>query len=936
MARQDPVFTALNRGEVSTQLLGRTDIEHLRLAAQIQENWQPRVLGPMSLRPGSAMIGQPRAEPAKLVPFVAQFDDTAVIELTDSVMRVWVNDAVVTRNSVATVIPGFGSWTVARQTGTAQYAIGDSGLGIWGLNAGASCAIRTAVSVGPDDIGREHGVSVNVANGPIIFRIGSSAGADDLFPSETLDTGIYSLAFTPASGTVYVELASAIAPEAYSTVRKSQPQGLYQVTVWSVAIESAGPMQLLTPWTAAMIQAPCKLRFASSADVIFVAAPGTPQNQIVRYGVTSWSIVRYRPVKGPMVATPGDKSIVLTIPPTSDGHTPVGNTVLDASQPFFTPDDVGTLFRLYHWRQDFTQTITSGDTWTDAIRVSGVSVVSEISGGSVVDVPTIDRVFGIVSTGTWSGTLMLQRSFDGYSTGFNDYKPFTSNIPSQAVTDSLNNVIVYYRLGFHADGFTSGSATCTISYPGGGGEGIVHVTGYVSPTQVNVEILVPPSAYGSAFDWRQSQWSPKQGYPSAVAIHEGRLWWAGADRWWGSTSDDYSNFDFDQIGDSAYIDIAVGQGPIADINWLLSIDNLLGGGDTQIIVARSDAIQTPLTPTNFNLRFSTTQGTAKIQGVKIDNRAIFVNQSGRRIFLASYDLYTYNYKAVELTNLNPDIGGWAGGGFVAMAVQRNPDTIVHLVRADGQMVCLLYDVDDDVKAFWRKTTAGSYKDVILLPGNIEDQVYALVARANGTFIEKFARLDECFGDAVCKLVDCHSVYLGAATTSISAPWLAGRQIAVWADGIDAGPIQLDGSGHGTLATAASHITFGLPYKAEFLSTKLAYGAQMGTALNEIKRADHIGLVLQNTHCRGVRYGAFPLNPVRNGGTDFWDSAAPIDDMPMVEKGLEVPPDTIWAHYDNIRMEWPGDSDTDARIYLEAASPRPATVMAVTFSMETVG
>jgi hypothetical protein len=936
----------MNRGEVSPQVLGRTDVEHLRLAAQLQENWQPRVLGPMTLRPGSEMLWEPNGgQHGKAVPFVAQADDVAVIELTGGAMRVAVNDAIVTRNAVSTHIPVFGAvgWNASRQTGLAALQVDGTGLAIWNLNPGASCAVDCALSISSADIGVEHAVRIVVENGPIIFRVGTTEGADDLFISATLDTGTYSFAFTPTGATAYVEFATTIASENYSTVRSSTPQGYQQVKVASIAIEGAGPMVLPTPWPASLLAAPSKLRCAPSADVIFVAAPGVPQYEIVRFGVTSWSIVLYKPVKGPMNAVPGDASVKLSVPQ------PVGNTTLTANQPIFSPNDVGTLFRLYHWQQYVTAEISFPDTWTDAVRVTGVSSVSEVSGGSIVDISVPDRNYAVTISGTWSGTVTLSRSFDGYTTGFNPFQTFTSNVSGEVLCDYLNNEIVYYRLGVSGSGVT-GNPVCTIAYQGGGGEGVCHVTGYVSPTEVEIEVLVPFTSSGTAYDWHQSEWSPAQGYPTSVAIHEGRLWWAGADRWWGSTSDDYSNFDFDQQGDSSYIDITVGQGPIADINWLLSIDNLLGGGDTQIIVARSDAIQTPLTPTNFNLRFSTTQGTAAIQAVKIDNKAIFINQSARRIFLAVYDLYTYNYKAVELSNLYPEVGdlvpqtgAYTGGGFVAMAVQRNPDTIIHLVRADGQMVSLLYDEADDVKAFWRRTTLGSYEDVIVLPGTIEDQVYVVVNRPNGRFYEKFARLDECFGDAVCKLVDCHAVYTGAATSSISAPWLAGQAIAVWANGIEvfgpnaeAGLLTLDGTGYGALPEAVTPITFGLPYKAPYLSTKLAYAAQQGTAVSEKKRVDHIGFVLHNTHCQGLRYGAVKLNPVRNGGTSFLDTLAPIDDLPLVEQGMEVPANTIWADYDFPRMEWSGDTDTDCRIYLEAASPRPATVVALTFSIESNG
>ena len=476
-------------------------------------------------------------------------------------------------------------------------------------------------------------------------------------------------------------------------------------------------------------------------------------------------------------------------------------------------------------------------------------------------------------------------------------------------------------------------------------------------TQANAEILVPFYSSTAAFDWHQSEWGTIIDFPTAVGIHEGRLWWAGGDRWIGSASDDYSNFDYDAIGDAAYIDVQIGQGPIANINWLLSLDSLIAGADTSIIMARSDAIQDPLTPTNFNLRFATSTGSNPVQGVKIDNRAIYINQSGMKIFEAVYDLYAYNYRCVELSNLNPDIGY---DQYVAMAIQRNPDTIIHLVRGDGQMVCLLYDEADQVKAFWRKTTAGLYEDVIVLPGVIEDQVFVVVNRNGARFIEKFARLDEAWGGPMNKVCDNHYAYASTTTpiTAFTAPWLANQTVNVWGDGMNLGNMTLDSGGNspplpalpgGEGPNPVYNLCAGLPYTGKFLSTKLAYAAQGGTAINLVKRVDHIGFVLQNTHCQALQFGSYHLNPVvatfgdfsPDFGPDFlttlnqlWDDGAPLDPMPQVENGALVPPDTVWAFYDMKRIEFPGNPDTDSRIYIQCQSPLPATVLAISFTITT--
>ena len=919
MPKQTPLLFSFNRGEVSPQLLGRTDLEHLRLAAQIQENWQPRVLGPMQLRPGSEHIGQiaSSATPGKLLPFVASFNDTAFLEFTPNQMRVWVNDAPVTRAAVATNVPTFesGYW-VLTNTGATQSAATLSGLYFWYVNVGAEGRASAAITVASGDQNTEHAVRIVISHGPVRFQVGTSSTDDSIFGVETLDTGEYSLAFTPGTGTIYLTFSTYIAPENFNTLAQTQPQAVQTVTVDSITLEGPGPMVLATPWGANELAIPSLLRISQSADVIFCACQGLPQQQINRYSPTSWSIVQYKPVKGPLTAAPGDTSILLSVNTTS------GDGQITSNRPFFKPSDVGTLFRLFHNQATWHQTLSFAGTHTDAIRVTGVSTVSEVIGDTTYNTIVLDRTFYYYVT---AGNYQLERSFDGPTTGF---RPFASASP---VTDWLNNEIVYYRISLTTDG----ENTITFGYGGGGsGYGVCRITSLNSPTSANMEILVPFSYPGLAADWRQSEWGKTVDFPTAVALHEGRLWWAGGDRWIGSASDDYTNFDYDAIGEAAYIDIQIGKGPISQISWLLSLDSLLGGADTDLIMARSDAIQSPLTPTNLNLRFSTTTGSAPVQAVPIDNTGIYINQSGQKVFKVMYDLYSYNFRGVELSDLNPDIGY---AQYVAAAIQRNPDTIVHLVRADGQIVCLLYDEENQVKAFWRKTTNGLYEDVIVLPGEIEDRVYVIVNRGGTRYVERFARLDECWGAAMNKIADAHYAYSGSPQAAFTMPWLAGQTVVAWGDGKNIGPLTLDSGGSITLSNPVSNFCVGLGYTAQFLSTKLAYGAPSGTVVNVVKRVDHIGFVLQNTHYQGIRYGSYHLDPLPgNTPNILWDQGEPIDGLPQVEKGAVVPADTVYAFYDEKRMEFAQNADTDSRIFIEAAAPLPATVVAVSFSIETEG
>src|SRR5690606_7056984 len=123
---------AFNRGIVSKRGLARIDLTRMQLAAETQKNYVPRVLGSMMLRPGLQYIGASNDNAASVyLPFFYAVDDTALIELADSAIRVWVDDEVISRVSVSTAVSNGGftsnanSWTDNDESGaTSQWVTG--------------------------------------------------------------------------------------------------------------------------------------------------------------------------------------------------------------------------------------------------------------------------------------------------------------------------------------------------------------------------------------------------------------------------------------------------------------------------------------------------------------------------------------------------------------------------------------------------------------------------------------------------------------------------------------------------------------------------------------------------------------------------------------------------------------------------------------------
>jgi hypothetical protein len=907
MAFQSVPFYHCNGGEISRLALARVDIDKMRLAAERMVNWMPLTQGPMTLRPGTRYIGNTyQNNPAKLIEFVYASDDAALIEVTDTNVRIWANDALVSRDLVTSTIPAYSGWTMTASTGSTVTVNGGGHLVISGVVTGNISSASAAIDC-TSNSGMKHGLRFTVVQGGDLgFKLGTTLGADDLIPATTLGTGTHSIGFVPGVNTVYVQF-------------ESRDERSYEIDV--MTIEGPGAVILPAPWRNADLP---DIRYDQSADVVAVACHNYQQRMIQRRDNNSWSIVLYETDDGPFPAKQGDKTYKFT---PSDTR---GDITLTCNKDFFKGAYVGSLIRLFHEGQSFTQRLNVQGTYTDSIRVSGVADYLPVTYVVVNNIPIPvggynqqhDREFQVTVSGVAGGTVIeLQRTYD--PDGLADWvtvETYSSNVSKTYAGDTSDNVIVYYRLFCRTYG--SGTATCGLSYTGSGGYGICRIRSVTNATTASCQVLKSFANTVRTDDWRLSDWNGEDGYPSSVTLHEGRLWWSGATRVWGSVSDNFTSFDFEKTGAAAPISRSIGKGPIQNTRFMLSINRLVVGTDAGIVTARSSSFDEPLTPTNFVLKYTNTQGVLNLRGLAIDTKGIFVQRSGRRIYLIDFTAQKFDYTTIDLTRLNTDIGIH---GFVDFTIQRQFDTRLWFVRGDGMMAVLVYDEQDDVVAWYRIQSAGSdtYENVAVLPATLEDSVYAVVNRSGSRFIEKFARLDEAQDSQI--LSDACVVQSAFTNVVTGLDHLESRQVVAWGDGKDLGTYTVSG-GQITLSQSVNRAVVGLKYTAQFISAKLAYAAQSGTAINKAKRVSQVGFVLDKTYYQGVRYGQY------NSSTGTYTT----DQLPLVEDGVTTAAGTIWGHYDQQNFDMNGQWSVDSRIYLEAASPCPATVLGFTIDIATSG
>ena len=731
---------SFNNGEVSRAALNRIDKETLRLYAEYQENLIPAVIGKATMRPGLqyllATAGNDRPETIPFESSDAAVED-ALLVLTDAVLRVVINDAYVTRPSVTSSVTNgdFSSstgWTVTVSSG----AVGNINSTVSGsLYMGAPArgsSVSCTRSVTTSSAGTLHALRIEVTRGPVMFRCGETSGSDEYISETMLETGTHSLAFTP-TGTYHVF---------FKTEREPG------VIVNSIQVESAGVMELTTPWLEADLRG---LRWAQSEDVLFVASSPYQQRRIERRGdgENSWSLVLYKTGDGPFTTA---RTAETRLKPTAT-H---GNTTLTAEDDFFTPEHVGAIFRLDHENFAAEFILAGSGQYTDTWRITGIAHAD-----------TNDRDFSYVTTGTWVGTITMERSIDNEFEGFHDASydngstdtDFTTN---QTVTHNgaaeENNAIYFNRLGFKEGEYTSGSITINVTYDGHFGYGFCRVTAYTSPTEVSIEVLRDFKNTIFTANWREGEWSDRRGWPSAVEFHDGRLFWGRNGNYWGSESDNYSSFDSETEGDSRTIGRSITVGASAEIRWMLSLQRLMMGLRSAEVSARSSSFDEPLTATNITLKAASTQGVADVPPVKIDSRGIYLQRSGRKLYELAYDIEANDYQSVNIMRVNEDMAlsdyiadGASDGSIIRIAAQRQPDTHIWSVREDGIAIPLLYEPSEKVRGFWRFITGNvspggnapwdQIVSIAVLPSEGEDKIYMGVARTiNGTTTYSIERL----------------------------------------------------------------------------------------------------------------------------------------------------------------------------------------------------
>lgn len=451
----------------------------------------------------------------------------------------------------------------------------------------------------------------------------------------------------------------------------------------------------------------------------------------------------------------------------------------------------------------------NGSLW-EINQKRGTNLLSESLGSDTSSSSTASFTGGysFTTSGTWNATVTLERSTDDGSTwdaALSSLNSTNFDNPAESEDDTVLHQVTM-------SDWVSGTCTFTHTISDKLNHGIVKVTSYTNGTVVTGTILTALANTDATKRWREGYWSDYRGWPKTVEIHHQRLIFGGSDTftqtlWFGkSDPDDYENFAEGTLDTSSFTVALEGQNPIT---WLLGEDYLFIG--TSGSCGRYGTVGESHKPTSPNYREQTRNGAKNIQATIAGNAILYIERGSRKVRELGFSLQSDKYISTDLTQISEDI---TEGGIVDAAFQARPEPILWCVL-DGDIATLIYQREQAVVAWSLQITDGDFESVAIIPSEDEDEVWVIVNRDNGRFIEQFQPRDWGSDDDDAWFCDAGIAYSGSATTSFTgATHLAGESVVVYADGIIQPNVTVTSGGAFTLGVAASNVIVGHSYTSK--------------------------------------------------------------------------------------------------------------------------
>ncbi len=280
-------------------------------------------------------------------------------------------------------------------------------------------------------------------------------------------------------------------------------------------------------------------------------------------------------------------------------------------------------------------------------------------------------------------------------------------------------------------GFTADDIDRQITIKHSSTWGVAKITAVGSTTSVTAAVQENFGATTASAEWRLGVYSTGNGWPPAGSFHDGRLWLAGPaaypQRVDGSKSGDFPNFDQGTGLDNEAIARTLDSDQVNAALWLVSARDLLVGtygAEWLVSASTSNAV---ITPENAKAQRQSTEGSAAISPLAVDNAVVFVHRLKKTLHELAYVFESDAYRAPELSIrarhlVRPKIA--------ALTYQQQPFRVVWTALADGGLAGLTYLRAQSVLAWHSHRLGGNgkVKSAAVISGDGYDELWLSVER----------------------------------------------------------------------------------------------------------------------------------------------------------------------------------------------------------------
>ena len=866
MSPAHPYQTNFTGGELSPFLFSRVDFKKYPNGAQTLINAVIKVTGGASRRAGTQWIAASKpssafqasafqasafqtdeSETARLVKFVFSPSEAYVLEFGAGYIRFYRNreqlsgtpagPELLTNGAFASDLSG---WTLQQDNGGTVTWV----AGVAQIATGAAGFAMISQTITGLDPGETYVVTFQIGGAAMAFGAGSAAGENSLITGRTV---------TPGSLT-----ATFIAPSTGSaTLWWNDSAPSIVATLDNVSAHLSSPLELETPYEADELRS---LRFAQSADWMYICHPDHAPHKLIRISDRLWTL----------------QEVVFSPPMTEE--IPL--------QPQATLTPGATTGQGVSFTTDVTAFV-DGDDNRQIKSLGGVAVITSVVSGTSVLADIIAPFLSTnpVAAGLWS--------LDG--------SPFAALTIS--AKEPINTIV---DLTLSQAGFRSTDVGLFIKAL----DGIFEITEITSATTGRAKIIkiIPGTlAVVTAGNWtlEADSWSATQGFPGVVNFFEQRLYFYKDFEMFASKVGDFENMGVGPDADDAFrFPIVNGSNQVDVIRWAKSMqDMMIGSTGTEYAVhgpneGTINANDPPKTQPQ-----SEWGSDPEPDAMRAADALLFIQRGRRQIreMGFSYDKAgaSGGYNATDIAILSEHL---FRSGAVEMAWCSSPDSYVLVVLTDGRMAVATYEREQEVVA-WTQFQAhgwphdGLFKSVCVIPAKCGtgDEIWVMVERGGQRNIEVFdGQLntesalvydDTILADTLVGLSHLDGEEVDVLFTAQNAFQKSAFQMGAFQRQRTKHEVGTVEAGSITVSRESVRIEVGLHYKTTILTLPLEAQSQEGTVQFRKKRNSAVYVKFYCSHGEGVTVNGESVPRLlleNNEILDFyreahlgWDTTAPV-------------------------------------------------------------